>query len=276
MCIKSIVLATATLVFTHSTSAAIVDNGTYTTVDGIDWLDLTATAGMSYNEVNAQLGVGGSYEGWTYASRAQVEGLWTAFGGDPAYYNGWSSANGGLFEVIAPLFGDLYCVNTVQCSIGQGFSTWITGDKYSATQQYGAYSTSTIRSPGHENDGQSVFLSSTGSIASIIPRSDQLSTTGSALVRVHAVPAPPRLSAIRLRDVRVIRDNKKESTSLELFQYLKSKPCTVVVFIIGQHFIPVYKCLALHSPTTVTYARIHNISYSDAGCPLMAESSHSI
>ncbi len=82
MSIKAVILTATVLAFSHSASAAtIVDNGTYTTVNGVDWLDLTATADMSYNDVTAQFGSGGSLEGWQYATQVQVYRLWNALGG---------------------------------------------------------------------------------------------------------------------------------------------------------------------------------------------------
>lgn len=115
-------------------SAAIVDHGAYLTdtTTGLDWLDLTETANMSYNMVSAELAAGGTLEGWRYATRAEVGDLWSAFGGDSNYYSGWSTQNDGLFDAIAPLMGDLYC-GTVWCpEVGAGFSHWITADFASA------------------------------------------------------------------------------------------------------------------------------------------------
>ncbi len=62
-------------VFTCSTSfATIIDNTTYTTdtVTGLDWLDLTETDGMSYDHVTNQMATSGLFEGWRYATRAEV------------------------------------------------------------------------------------------------------------------------------------------------------------------------------------------------------------
>jgi len=57
--------------------AELVDNGSYTsdTASGLDWLDLTETRGLSYNTVLAQMNSGGRFDGWTYATREQVNGL---------------------------------------------------------------------------------------------------------------------------------------------------------------------------------------------------------
>ena len=42
---------------------------------GIEWLKLTETAGMSINDVQAELGAGGLYEGWRLASAFEVESI---------------------------------------------------------------------------------------------------------------------------------------------------------------------------------------------------------
>lgn len=64
----------AVLLFSAApSSAAPVDfiNNTYYTTDtisGLDWLDVTVTASYSYTYVSSQLGVGGQFEGWRYAT----------------------------------------------------------------------------------------------------------------------------------------------------------------------------------------------------------------
>ena len=57
---------------TAPSSAAIVDAPDHTyltdTATGLDWLDVTTTAGMSFNQVSSQLGSGGQFAGWRYAT----------------------------------------------------------------------------------------------------------------------------------------------------------------------------------------------------------------
>ena len=53
---------------------------TYDTATGLEWLDITVTAGFSYNEVSAELGTGGTYEGFEFASKQQVVDLFFAVG----------------------------------------------------------------------------------------------------------------------------------------------------------------------------------------------------
>ena len=61
--------------------ANIIDHGTYLsdTGTGLDWLDLTATQGQSYNSVLGSMPAGG----WHYASLADVATLFTDAGGTP-------------------------------------------------------------------------------------------------------------------------------------------------------------------------------------------------
>lgn len=196
---KSIALAASTLVFSTSANAAIIsvdwqsagDNLiTQDTASGLEWLDLTVTAGMSYNEVSAQLGTGGAFEGWGYATVAQVEGLWTAFGGDSAYYNGWSTQNNGLFDVMAPYVGDLVCHDQQSsCVTGQGYSWWLT-----ETPQ-GGTSTSVLDvlvSSDAWTNPEAALKDYFGNFnAGPVPLDASQSELGSALVRpISAVPVP--------------------------------------------------------------------------------------
>ena len=63
-------------------NAVLIDNGNFTTdtAGGLDWLDLTETNDLSYNDVSGQLGAGGLWEGWRYATTAEAQGLFTELG----------------------------------------------------------------------------------------------------------------------------------------------------------------------------------------------------
>lgn len=58
----------------HAGLINYVDNGNYTsdTVSGFDWLDITESAGMSYNTVSGNFAAGGLFEGWRYASSVEL------------------------------------------------------------------------------------------------------------------------------------------------------------------------------------------------------------
>jgi hypothetical protein len=51
---------------------------TYDTATGLEWLDLTETSGLSFNEVVPQLGISGTLEDFSYASDTQVKQLFNA------------------------------------------------------------------------------------------------------------------------------------------------------------------------------------------------------
>lgn len=105
----------AAMAFGNTVSAAtisdanFIDNGTYTSdkVSGLDWLDLSATLGRSFDDVSANMGAGQAFAGWTIASSNQFSQLLDNFGGNSNYYGDWSYANNGLFDVFAALLGDI-------------------------------------------------------------------------------------------------------------------------------------------------------------------------
>ena len=68
------------------------------TVTGLNWLDLTETNGLSYNYVSSQLGAGGDYEGFRYATNDEVVGLWTNFWYNLSYNTPEQITNGGSPE----------------------------------------------------------------------------------------------------------------------------------------------------------------------------------
>ncbi len=66
---------------TQSVKAEIIDgsldgqNYITDTLTGYEWLDPVTTWGESYNYVESQLGGGGLYDGWRYATKTEVETL---------------------------------------------------------------------------------------------------------------------------------------------------------------------------------------------------------
>jgi hypothetical protein len=44
---------------------------------GLEWLDITQTSSLSYNHVSGQLGLGGQFEGWSYATEAETTAFLT-------------------------------------------------------------------------------------------------------------------------------------------------------------------------------------------------------
>ncbi|MCW9004850.1 MAG: VPLPA-CTERM sorting domain-containing protein [Gammaproteobacteria bacterium] len=188
-------LASAATALTMSTSvnAAIIsvdwqsagDNLiTQDTDSGLEWLDLTVTNGVSLSEIYAQLDVGGTYEGWRYATRAEVAGLWDSFGGDSNYYNGLSTQNNGLFDAMAPFVGDTYVDgNYSSRTPGDYYSIWVTGDISPSGGHYSATAADTWYEPLYET--HDFFKLSDLEANNITP------DMGHALVReVTTVPVP--------------------------------------------------------------------------------------
>ena len=74
-----LILGALVLLFSSTANAVIVDSADHSyltdTNTGLDWLDVTLTAGLTYNYVSSQLGNGGVYEGWQYATGDQFNEL---------------------------------------------------------------------------------------------------------------------------------------------------------------------------------------------------------
>ena len=64
-------------VLSTSSKAEIIDNGSYTTdtESGLDWLDVPITANKSYNTIFDQLGPGGEFDGFRYATAQEFNTL---------------------------------------------------------------------------------------------------------------------------------------------------------------------------------------------------------
>ncbi|MDH5571389.1 MAG: hypothetical protein OEY89_06460 [Gammaproteobacteria bacterium] len=88
---KSIFLAVTTFILSFNVSAAYIDHGVYITdtESGLDWIKWSETAGKSLDQVLAETGPGGLYEGWEMASSFQI---WSV-----------SDANEFYFSVVNPL-----------------------------------------------------------------------------------------------------------------------------------------------------------------------------
>jgi hypothetical protein len=78
-------------IFSFNVNAAIISvdwktagDGLITrdTVSGLDWLDLTETNGLTYEYVSGQLGAGGQFDGYRYATNSEAVALWANFGID--------------------------------------------------------------------------------------------------------------------------------------------------------------------------------------------------
>lgn len=92
-------------------NAALIDNDTYTTdaLSGLDWLDVTASMGRSYNDVSSEFGSGGDFEGWRYATGLEFNDLVRNTAGDTVTSSGRSylseTGHVGAADVLTELLG---------------------------------------------------------------------------------------------------------------------------------------------------------------------------
>jgi MSHA biogenesis protein MshQ len=152
---------------------------------GLQWLDLSETVGLSYNAVAAQLVAGGEFEGFRYATVAEVEGLWNSAGGDDAFYNGWSAENNGVFDVLAPYWGDSLCIAD-GCATGTGYA-WTLVDLTTKNPNWHATSIVHDCRPGTWQCATMDFLQSIKDDGDS-NNNQAFSSRASALVRVTPVP----------------------------------------------------------------------------------------
>ncbi len=106
MNIKSTALAIILFALSINANAALINNGTYTTdsATGLDWLDLSLTNSMSYDQVSSQFGVGGLFEGYRYATVAELD----AFGSGASLAtidDLWASSAGAILFFTADFTG---------------------------------------------------------------------------------------------------------------------------------------------------------------------------
>jgi hypothetical protein len=92
-------------------SSEIVDQGSYVTDTdtGLDWLKVTATTGLSYDDVSSSMDEGEQFYGWRYATGSNFNTLLNNVGGTPdcpPNYCDVSEINNGVFRPLIDLLGD--------------------------------------------------------------------------------------------------------------------------------------------------------------------------
>jgi len=203
------------LSFSLSANAALLsidssfgaDSVTRDTATGLDWLDVTQTRGLSYDQVNAQMVSGGLYEGWRYATVAELDQLIVNFGYSAVNQNCSYTAihcdlinvtQAELVETMIRMLGDTYDATVDQLNetadvsaSGAGYTFGLLGSQNRASGYYDAgliYDRETIlRSNGapYEDDEDTVQSLTTAFIPSY-----STITLGSFLVAPSPVPIP--------------------------------------------------------------------------------------
>lgn len=74
-------------------------------LSGLEWLHSSYTAGLSYQQVSAQMVAGGSFEGWRYATRSEFEILFDSLWGGVA--ERWHISNAAGADWMSANFGSL-------------------------------------------------------------------------------------------------------------------------------------------------------------------------
>lgn len=160
-----------------------------TSVGGLDWLDLNLTAGLSYNQVLTEIGSGGQFEGFRFATGAEIAAFFNSAGG-PSSLSSYpifiSNVSGSWVELLTDMWGgggNSFGVNTSTGEILQRFSYFIFGEsenQYNHWQGYLADNALTYASW----DLASIYQNG---VPDVVP----YSTNQSALVReVSTVPVP--------------------------------------------------------------------------------------
>lgn len=177
----------------QSASAAVIDRGfsLEDTATQLEWYDLSGTRGMSYNAIKAQLGAGGLFEGYRFATQQEVVDLMAHYGIIPQ-----TTLTAAIVDIPAlgyePAFAFQLAMGLTRYIEGEGLSYYgyTTGYTYFDGQPGGLLDTLSLqvyRSWTTDTQNAAVRLSNDW-----LPTADAtLSDTGSWLVRpVSTVPEP--------------------------------------------------------------------------------------
>lgn len=109
---------------------------THDSSTGMDWLDLSMTSGMSYNAVQAELGAGGHFSGFRYATHEEVGHLMFNSAGITDVNKGYTPKNANSIAFLQDFIG---ITDPSLASTGYSVSSGITGTMNSRGELLGAY-----------------------------------------------------------------------------------------------------------------------------------------
>jgi len=193
-----------------------------TGINNLEWLELTSTDYMSRYDVEAQLSVGGQFEGWRYATRTEVEtlydGLWggivdntssSNFSGARRFFDvfgdssGYSSFNNSGFTNYGYSFWNAHFGNQGECStdLTQTCRAFVSINdvNFGATSNSAYFGDSVGLSTGIDNVNEQTAWGSWVSTGGV----------GSHLVKVSAVPIPPSIWLFLIGFTQLIYLSKK-------------------------------------------------------------------
>lgn len=118
---------------TFSVNATLMDHGNYLTdiQSGLDWRDLTDSVNRSFTDVSSQLGTGGDFEGWRYASTAELwQLIFNVSGVSITQHNVIYSFADGPIDSLLDLLGETATGTSIDTPIdreSQGMTSDVTG-----------------------------------------------------------------------------------------------------------------------------------------------------
>lgn len=142
-------LSTTLIVAASPAAAVLVDNGdsTIDTDTGLEWLDLTLTQGLSWNQAEATSYV--TVDGYVHATDEQVAELFTN-AGFVSLDNSSNAANDPAAAALLSLLGCTQFCGTVN-QLGRGFADWngaqLTRPFYRASPLGAAAATTSLLTP---------------------------------------------------------------------------------------------------------------------------------
>jgi hypothetical protein len=187
---------------------AIIDHGNFLTdtTTGLDWLDVTKTVNMSYNDVMAQLGFGGTYEGWRYATGSDFNRLVGGYTGiaidapnvrinqEPNKIDGLVVLLGSTLDTyFVHLYGQTYdAMNGYPEGAYHDNTIGFTSDAYDGN---GIYTAILVDSEEKNSDG-SEYTDFSMANYTYVDRTVRNYQIGSFLVRGNSVPEPSTILLI--------------------------------------------------------------------------------
>lgn len=86
-------------------------------ITGIEWMEVSETAGRTYEDINSQFGASGEFEGWRYAKGSELINLLENIG-SPHFPPSYINSSGPLHEISHSPFKDTFNISRHDYYIG--------------------------------------------------------------------------------------------------------------------------------------------------------------